>query len=79
MFRRKNDFIKIDHFQVFPVLVVVWLGFSIKIDVLALNFTKSPNLGSFGPAETLLMLWLYENGVIKRAAFSGSCRHNSQN
>ena len=49
--------------------MVLWLDLEQKSDVLALMFTKFLCLVLLGPAETSLMLWLHENGFIKRAAF----------
>ena len=71
MLSTKKDFIKINEFQVFPVLVD-------ETDVLALTCTKSPCLVLLRPSETSLMLCLYGNGFMKRAFLFGFCRHTSQ-
>ena len=42
------------------------------------SLTKSLCLVLLSPAEASLMLWLYGNGSIKRAALLGYCRHTSQ-
>ena len=40
MSSRNKDTMKIDHFQVFPVLVVFWPELSIKIDGFGFEFNK---------------------------------------
>ena len=70
MLNRKRYFIKVDDFQGFPVLVVLWLDFQQRLMVLALTFTKSLCLLLLRPAEVSLMLQLYENGSIKRPALA---------
>ena len=76
---RTKDFIIIDDFQVFSSFSGTLVRFSIKIEVLALTDTKSLCLVLLRPVEISLMLWLYRNGFIKRAALFCSCRHLSQN
>ena len=67
MLNRGKDLKEIGDYHVSPVLVVKWLDYIYKFMILASAFTKS--------AETSLMLWLYGNDFIKRAAVFGSGRH----
>ena len=74
----KKDFIKIDDSQVFSSFSGTLARFSIKIDNFGFDFHKIRCLILLRPAETSLMIWLYGNAFIKRAALFGSCRHTSQ-
>ena len=56
MLGKKKDFTKIDNFQVFSSFLGSLVRFSIKINVLALIFTKSLSLVLLRPAEASLML-----------------------
>ena len=61
MMSREKDVTKIDDFQAVQFPVVLWYSrFSIKIDDLASNFTKSLCLVSLRPAETSLIVWFFE-------------------
>ena len=51
------------------------VGFSMKIDGLALTFPISLYVVLLRSPETSLRLWLYGNGFITRAALFGSCGH----
>ena len=56
----KKDFIKIDDSQVFSSFSGTLVRFSITIDNFGFDLLR--------PAETSLMIWLYGNAFIKRAA-----------
>ena len=75
MLSSTKDFIKISNFLVLLVPVVVpWLDFLKKLMCSSLTSPKSLCLVLLRPAETSLMLQLYENGFSKRAAYFGSCK-----
>ena len=62
-------------FSTFSDTLVTFLNESM---ILALTFTKSLCLVLFRPAETSLMLWLYGNRFIKRAALRSESNEMSE-